>query len=138
MSAAGNRNSLNREIGADGKRDWSFKLNDYKSARAIYNQAFRHPHIFYSQNKQRFRHLEDHGVPLSGGGERYNDDCRTYFCLTIVYLWWYPQASNRRNIRRRYGIRGSFMGDCYASCCCVPCALVQERREIELEEESFY
>lgn len=35
MSATGNKNALNREIGADGKRDWSYQMNDYKSARAI-------------------------------------------------------------------------------------------------------
>jgi Cys-rich protein (TIGR01571 family) len=37
----------------------------------------------------------------------------------------------------RYGIRGDVIGDCLASCLCNPCALTQERREIELEEESL-
>lgn len=31
MSIGGNRNALNREIGSDGKRDWSFDLIDTKS-----------------------------------------------------------------------------------------------------------
>ena len=37
----------------------------------------------------------------------------------------------------RYGIRGDAVTDCLASACCRPCALTQERREMELEEGSF-
>lgn len=40
-------------------------------------------------------------------------------------------------MRRRYGIRGGCAGDCLASWCCDACALVQERRELELEEDSL-
>ena len=32
MAAGGNRNALNREVGADGRRDWSFGLFDCTSA----------------------------------------------------------------------------------------------------------
>lgn len=28
MAAGGNKNALNREVGSDGKRDWSFGLFD--------------------------------------------------------------------------------------------------------------
>lgn len=67
------------------------------------NQAFWYPHIFYGQNKQRLRHLENHGVPLRGGGEKYNDDCRTHFCLSIVLFWWYPQVWFRNCDKLRVG-----------------------------------
>ena len=40
-------------------------------------------------------------------------------------------------VRERYGIRGNKCGDCLTVACCCPCAHVQERREIELEEGSF-
>ena len=43
--------------------------------------------------------------------------------------------STRTDIRQRYEIRGNVVGDCLVSCCCVPCALTQERREIEAEEK---
>ncbi len=32
MGAGGNRNTLNREVGADGRRDWSHDLFDCTSA----------------------------------------------------------------------------------------------------------
>ena len=47
------------------------------------------------------------------------------------------QIGNRANIRTRYHIRGDTMGDCLTSWCCHSCSLTQERREIELEENSF-
>jgi len=47
------------------------------------------------------------------------------------------QIRQREEMRERYGIRGSAVGDCCVSAWCRPCALAQERREIELEERSF-
>lgn len=47
------------------------------------------------------------------------------------------QIRTREEIRERYGIRSSPMGDCLVSWCCHTCSLVQERREIELEEGNF-
>jgi hypothetical protein len=32
MKVGGNKNALNREIGEDGKRDWSFGLFDCRNA----------------------------------------------------------------------------------------------------------
>ena len=49
-----------------------------------------------------------------------------------------PQAISRSDLRRRYGIRGDAFNDVLTSGCCVPCELVQEHREIQLEESSFY
>ena len=47
------------------------------------------------------------------------------------------QLGDRRNLRSRYNIRGSAVNDCLTAWCCRSCALTQERREIELEENSF-
>ena len=47
------------------------------------------------------------------------------------------QLQTRAEARERYGIRGSALGDCFESWCCRPCALSQERQEIESEENSF-
>jgi Cys-rich protein (TIGR01571 family) len=44
---------------------------------------------------------------------------------------------SRSDIRNRYDIRGEGVEDCLSSLLCRPCALTQERRELELEEESF-
>jgi hypothetical protein len=40
-------------------------------------------------------------------------------------------------MRERYGIRGDVARDWLTSFCCNSCALMQERREVELEEASF-
>ena len=44
---------------------------------------------------------------------------------------------NRGHVRSRYNIKGGGCGDCCASFFCAPCQLVQESRELELEEQSF-
>lgn len=44
---------------------------------------------------------------------------------------------SRSDIRTRYSIRGDGIGDCCNSLLCRPCALTQERRELELEERSL-
>ena len=47
------------------------------------------------------------------------------------------QIGDRANIRSRYNIRGGSVDDCLTSWCCRACSLVQESREIALEENSF-
>lgn len=47
------------------------------------------------------------------------------------------QAMFRGQIRRRYHIRGEGWEDGLAACCCGPCGLVQESRELEAEERTF-
>jgi hypothetical protein len=39
MKAAGNKNALNREVGEDGLRDWSYGLLDCFAARRLCNQG---------------------------------------------------------------------------------------------------
>ncbi|KAI0305344.1 PLAC8-domain-containing protein [Multifurca ochricompacta] len=139
MSAGGgNKNTLNREVGVDGKRDWSFGLFDCFSECGLCCWATWCPCVVYGKNKERLRNLQDQGVPLPGGGERHTDDCCVYGALNFPGYGWVLQISTRADIRNRYGIRGDGNGDCFASGCCTPCALTQERREIELEEKSFY
>jgi Cys-rich protein (TIGR01571 family) len=114
------------------------------------------PCVVYSKNKQRLEHLRNRGTPLPGGGERLTDNTYIHGALTacgghgwvlqvcsdgvpVTRYRSHPctQISNRSDIRTRYSIRGDAIGDCFASCLCNPCALTQERREIELEEESL-
>jgi Cys-rich protein (TIGR01571 family) len=113
------------------------------------------PCVVYGKNKQRLQHLQNRGTPLPGGGERYNADCCIHGSLAIAGYAWvlqvcrvgdWPQVellnqgaqiSSRADIRARYGIRGGTISDCFTSWCCRCCSLTQERREIELEENSF-
>ena len=51
--------------------------------------------------------------------------------------WATAQLQPRLEMRERYGIRGTLINDALTSFCCTPCALTQERREVEMEEASF-
>ncbi|KAI9450102.1 PLAC8 family-domain-containing protein [Lactarius psammicola] len=130
MGAGGNRNALSREVGAGGLANvtWSFGLFDYTSECGLCCWATWCPCVVYSKNKQRLRHLQTRGTPLPGGGERYNVDCCAYGCLIPTCNAWVLQVDPRTDIRARYGIRGGIT-ERYL--------YVLERREIELEENSF-
>lgn len=45
------------------------------------------PCVVYGQNRQRLRHLKDRGVPLPGGGDRVNQDCRAHCCMLPCFYW---------------------------------------------------
>jgi Cys-rich protein (TIGR01571 family) len=97
--------------------------------------------------------LQAQGTPLVGDGDTFDAHCCIY-CVLGDCSWVLQvrcdvlkmrkksnarplQIRTREDIRERYSIRGDAIGDCVASWCCRPCALTQERREIELEENSF-
>ena len=40
-------------------------------------------------------------------------------------------AATREEIRNHRNIEGSFANDCLVHCCCMPCALTQEKRELD-------
>ncbi|KAH9164941.1 hypothetical protein EDB89DRAFT_2014178 [Lactarius sanguifluus] len=108
MVAGGNRNALNREVGTDGRRDWSHGLFDCTAECAVCMSiglverscmlanplflagcwAMWCPCVVYSKNKRRLLYLQNRGIPLPGGGQRFNDDCCIYGCLLIPgYAW---------------------------------------------------
>jgi Cys-rich protein (TIGR01571 family) len=114
------------------------------------------PCIVYSRNRQHLRSLQYQGTPLPADRERNDDQCCIYGGLEITGYSWVMQVRSediddmrlrlirvsdqiryREEIRERYGIRGSSLNDCCISAWCRPCALTQERREIELEERNF-
>jgi len=137
MKAGGEKNALNRPQGPDGKRNWSFGLFDCFPRGQLCLWATFCPCVIYGQNRQRLRHLQKRGRPLPGGGDNFSDDCRVYCCMAVPCFYWAFQMGSRLDIRKRYDIRGEAMEDCLSSLFCRPCALTQERREIELEEGSF-
>ncbi len=47
------------------------------------------------------------------------------------------QVLPRMEMRERYHIRGQMMNDFFVSFFCNPCALTQERREVEEEERCY-
>ncbi|KAH9962162.1 PLAC8 family-domain-containing protein [Russula dissimulans] len=137
MLSGGNRNALNREIGTDGLRDWSFGLFNFCSACNLCCWATFCPCVVYGQNKQRLRHLQREGAALPSGAKRVSEDCRGFCCMALPCFYWVFQMGSRTDVRNRYDIGGGPLKDFFDSVCCLPCALTQESREIELEEKSF-
>jgi len=137
VTGGGNRNSLGVPVLTDGLREWSYSLTDCLAEPSTCVLSTFLPCHIYSVNAQRFNHLERHGVPFHGHIETSNEDCIAYGILALFNAGWILQAMQRPNVRRRYGIRGDPLTDILISGCCVPCELVQEYREIQLEESSF-
>lgn len=129
--------SHNRPLGPDGKRDWTYGLMDCFGRFGLCCWAVWCPCVVYSKTKQRVHSLQYEGRPLPGGGTTYNDHCFIYSALVFVGHPWLVHVQRRVEMRERYAIRGHAIKDFLASVCCNPCALTQERREVEMEEASF-
>lgn len=58
----------------------------------------------------------------------------TIACCCVCLLACLGAAYNRGKIRDRYLINGSFCGDCITNMFCLPCAVCQEYREVNVRE----
>ncbi|KAH9968112.1 PLAC8 family-domain-containing protein [Russula dissimulans] len=137
LRGGGNRNAHRVSIMGDGLRDWSFGLFECMSDLPTCLRATIAPCYVYSTNRQRLDHLEIRGEPFHGSFVYFNHECMSYALLQFFNAGWALQAITRHDVRRRYGIRGDGLHDVLASGLCIPCGLVQEHREIGLEESSF-
>jgi Cys-rich protein (TIGR01571 family) len=113
------------------------------------------PCILYSQNGSRLNHLAYQGSPHPSGGDAFTGACFGYTVTACVGVSCFlqvrlsvpigsrcqnlitTQSIQRGNTRARYRISGNGCTDLLAACCCHICDLVQESREIELEENSY-
>ena len=110
MTAAGNRNALNREVGVDRQRDWSHGVLDCSDECGLCMStcfscfladpiplagcwAVWCPSVVYSKSKERLQHLQSQGTPLPGPGEGFSADCLVYGCLAICGYGWLLQVS---------------------------------------------
>ncbi|KZT33179.1 PLAC8-domain-containing protein [Sistotremastrum suecicum HHB10207 ss-3] len=134
----GDRNPNNMPFDGNGERAWSNGLcSCFGSCGTCLEAAFC-PCITYGRNKARLDYLRAQGKPDPSGGECCTGDCMLHCVLTVFLgLGCLVQIGNRGRTRERYRIRGGCCGDCMASWCCQACALTQESREIEGEEDSY-
>ncbi|KAI8999935.1 PLAC8 family-domain-containing protein [Gaertneriomyces semiglobifer] len=96
-------------------KDWSHSLLDCFGDCATCCLATFVPCFVYGQNKAA---LNKH--------EGCCGDCCLYCCCP-----WCVGSGGRTSIRAKYNITGDSCGDCCAHLCCTPCALTQEKREID-------
>lgn len=78
------------------------------------------PCVVYGKNQQR-----------AAKKEGCFSDCLIFCLASSCGLHCCVGANGRGIIRGMRGINGGFLGDCCAHFCCGPCALTQERRELE-------
>jgi len=135
--AGGNRNALNRPFNSIGKREWTFGLCQCCDTCGTCLFAWCCPCFSFGQNMSRFKFLQTQGRPHPTGGEMFNSDCCVYCALLYVGCPCFVGMGGRTDIRTRYQIDGGGCTDCLCHAYCVPCALTQESREIELEERSL-
>jgi len=62
---------------------------------------------------------------------------RGYYCLLLESSTT-PQIIQRGEVRRHFDVVGDGCTDCLTACCCYPCALVQDYREIKGTEVEAY
>ncbi|KZV93024.1 PLAC8-domain-containing protein [Exidia glandulosa HHB12029] len=133
----GSRNAKNIPYNASGEREWSFGLFECFEDPMTCLFAWFLPCTIYGKNKTRLQALAS-GAPHPQGGELVGEDTITYAALNCCCgLGWVVGMTNRAETRARYKIVGGAGDDCFLSCCCAPCALTQQSREIELEEQSL-
>ncbi|KAF8325761.1 PLAC8 family-domain-containing protein [Cantharellus anzutake] len=137
MSPGGNRNALNKPVDPQGEREWSYGIFDCFSECGTFCLSCWCPCFEYGKLKSRFKHLQTTGKPHPQGGKMLNMDCLTYDALHWVGCSCFVTRPTRREIRNRYNIQGANDSDFLLICCCDPCTLTQESREIALEEDSL-
>lgn len=84
------------------------------------------PCISYARNQDMLKNNKIHSEE-SGGS-----DCTTYALFQCCGVGWLLGFQGRKATREKYGINGEDITDLLAHCCCTPCALVQEEKEIKL------
>ncbi|KAL7410792.1 PLAC8 family-domain-containing protein [Mrakia frigida] len=121
--------------GSRGRREWTHGLCGCCSRPGICCYSCCCPCIVFSKNKSRLHHLDRYNTKHPKRGDSCSGDCFLHCCLTsFLGLGWILQIGSRGDTRDHYRIEGGCCGDCMANWCCSPCALTQEAREIELEE----
>ncbi|GAA6012582.1 hypothetical protein JCM10207_009047 [Rhodosporidiobolus poonsookiae] len=138
MRIGGARNPLSKDIGFDGKRQWSHSLCSWYETPGLTAGACCCPCMVYSSNRSRITHLTQSGQP-DPSPQNVGLWCGLYalspqlFGVGQIAL----QAFSRFQTRQRYGVRGNPVEDVLVGAFCTTCSLVQEYREIDAEEQAL-
>ncbi|KAF2439427.1 PLAC8-domain-containing protein [Karstenula rhodostoma CBS 690.94] len=65
-----------------------------------------------------------------------NSSCMAFCGLACLGISFILPMMNRSDIRAKYHLKGNGCGDCLCACCCTPCDLTQQEKEVSYREES--
>ncbi|ROT42036.1 PLAC8-domain-containing protein [Sodiomyces alkalinus F11] len=65
------------------------------------------------------------------GYEPVNTSCLLFCASSCVGLHWIPAAMQRAQVRAKFHLQGTCLGDLALSCCCACCSLVQQEKEAQ-------
>ncbi|KAF7314365.1 hypothetical protein MKEN_00909200 [Mycena kentingensis (nom. inval.)] len=137
MSAGGNRNAMNLPM-VDGQREWSHGVFDCLADPLTCVVSWFLPCVTYGRNRARYNALEQNGTvsndPMEGV---ISNETIMYGVAQCFGCGGLIGMGGRAQTRGRYSIKGDGATDCLLACCCAPCSLTQESRELELEEQSL-
>ncbi|KAF2178519.1 PLAC8-domain-containing protein [Zopfia rhizophila CBS 207.26] len=71
------------------------------------------------------------------GYEPINTSCLLFYLSSCFGVHWALQAMQMQDIRERYNLEGSCVGDIFKACCCGCCALIQAEKESEEHEKGM-
>jgi len=74
----------------------------------------------YGQNAAK---IDNHSTCLT--------HCCAYSLMSLIGCCCFIHAVERGQLREKYGLEEHVCGDCFITCCCAPCAICQEAREIK-------
>ncbi|KAJ7644133.1 PLAC8-domain-containing protein [Roridomyces roridus] len=138
MSAAGGNRNANNVPMVDGQREWSHGIFDCLADPLTCLVSWFLPCVSYGRINARYQALEVNGVvskdPMEGIISNESIMYGVAHCFGCGGL---VGMGGRQMVRSRYAIRGDQASDCLLACCCAPCSLTQQSREIELEEQSL-
>ncbi|KAJ7288339.1 PLAC8-domain-containing protein [Mycena rebaudengoi] len=134
---AGSRNYKNLPL-VDGQREWSHGVFDCLAEPLTCIVSWFLPCVTYGRNRARYHALEANGAvsmdPMEGV---ISNETITYGVAQCFGCGGLIGMGGRGLTRSRYSIQGDQATDCLLACCCAPCSLTQESRELELEEQSL-
>jgi len=112
----------------NGGPNWSNSFWDCCSPIDLCFMGWCCPCFLFGKTQSRLKHGEISSC---------NVDCLGWCLMAHFGASWIYQTIKRGDMRDRYGIQGSMMGDCAGAYCCTCCALVQEEKEALLREEGI-
>ncbi|OCK76118.1 hypothetical protein K432DRAFT_336263 [Lepidopterella palustris CBS 459.81] len=110
------------------ERDWEVSGSDCCSPFNTCLLSWCCPCITYGRTHHR---LQNHNLD---GYSCCNGSCVGFAALTYCGFSWIMAMLQRGDIRSSYQLKGNGCKDCLCACCCMPCDLTQQDKEVEFRE----